>query len=119
MEYKNLSFVKRLNFAMKGIRATWNKEASLRFQFFAAIALTVFCIVIRPPFLWCAIFAGMSALVISLEMVNSAVEAVLDRIHPQYDEKIGFAKDCLAGAVLVASLTSILVFLLFIGSVVF
>ena len=56
----------------------------------------------------------MSALVIALEMINTSIEAMLDRMHPDSHSEIGFAKDCLAGAVLVASIASVAVFVLYL-----
>ncbi|MFT3717098.1 diacylglycerol kinase [Pseudorhodoferax sp.] len=119
MQYKNLSFRQRLGFALQGIRQAWKAEKSLRFQSLAALGLFVFCAVVRPPLVWCALFAAMAAMVLALELVNSAVEAILDRLHPERNASIGFAKDCLAGAALVASLASVLVFALYLWSAVF
>jgi len=42
-------------------------------------------------------------LVISAEMLNSAVEAVVDILSPQYSEKARTAKDIAAGAVLITA----------------
>jgi len=47
--------------------------------------------------------------VLSFETMNSALERHIDRILPQKDEKIGLAKDILAGAVLITAITSIIV----------
>jgi diacylglycerol kinase (ATP) len=44
------------------------------------------------------------ALVISLELVNTAVEAVVDLVSPEPHPLAGVAKDVAAGAVLAASL---------------
>ncbi len=107
---KGLSFRKRLVVACAGISKAIRREKSFRFQVKAAFALLLFCIVAKPPFLWCAIFAAMSALVMCLELVNSAFEALLDEFHPDHNEEVGFVKDCLAGAVLLACIASVLVF---------
>ena len=56
----------------------------------------------------------MCALVMSLELMNSAIEAALDRVHPEQHKEIGFAKDCLAGAVMIASCASVVVFLIYL-----
>jgi diacylglycerol kinase len=96
--------------ACAGIAEALRREKSFRFQIEAAFALVLFCIVAKPPFLWCAIFTAMSALVLCLELVNSAFEAFLDEFHPDHSEEVGFVKDCLAGAVLLASFAAVLVF---------
>ena len=49
----------------------------------------------------------ISALTFSLELANTAIERLADRISHEYDEKIGVVKDVMAGAVLVTSIFSI------------
>ena len=111
---KNLHFLKRVSFALNGITNAFKKESSLRIQFFCAFLLVIACVFLQPSPIWCAVFVAMAVLVISLEMVNSAVEALLDKAYPDYDVTVGFVKDCLAGAVLIASLGSLIVFLIFL-----
>ena len=106
---KNLSFIRRVGFALAGIKNTFRRESSFRFQILAACLLLVFCLVQRPPAVWCALFAIISALVLALELFNTAIEAILDKLHPEHDAQIGFAKDCLAGAVLVASFAAVVI----------
>lgn len=111
---KNASFIKRLSFAKAGILSALKKESSLKTQFVCAGLLLVVSLVLQPSAVWCAIFIGMCSLVISLELVNSAFEAYLDKFHPEQDATVGAVKDCLAGAVLIASLGSVFVFLFFL-----
>lgn len=44
--------------------------------------------------------------VVSVEMINSKLERILDLVNPTYDRRVKNIKDISAGAVLVASLTS-------------
>jgi len=48
-------------------------------------------------------------LVISLEMVNTAIEILANKINPEKDEAIGRAKDVAAGAVLVAAIFAVVI----------
>jgi len=111
---KNAVFIKRFSYAGQGLLAAWKRESSFRFQICCTLALIVFCLIIQPSAIWCAIFATNAALVLVLELVNSALEALLDRLHPEAHPEIGFVKDCLSGAVLVASVISVVVFLFFV-----
>ena len=57
---------------------------------------------------WVAIILCIG-LVISLELANTAVERLLDVIHPEHDPRVGRVKDILAAAVLVAAVAAAVV----------
>jgi diacylglycerol kinase len=52
---------------------------------------------------------GCFGLVISLEMINSAIENLVDLVSPEYNKLAGKAKDIAAGAVLVAAICAAIV----------
>ena len=54
----------------------------------------------------------MFGLVISLEMVNTAIEIVVDMVSPEYNLKAGHVKDIAAGAVLINAIVAFIVGLL-------
>lgn len=58
------------------------------------------------PLEW-AVLALTIALVLALEAVNSAIEAVVDLVSPGYHELARIAKDCAAGAMVFAVLGSL------------
>jgi undecaprenol kinase len=100
---KQRPFRERLGFAVAGLVQAWRREASLRIQVGlggAAVALTA---LLRPGPLWTAVILIAVALVISLELVNAAIEAVIDHLHPEQAPEIRRAKDMAAGAVLIAA----------------
>lgn len=109
---KNLRFSKRLRFALKGVSAAWKREVSFRFQTACAVALVAFCFVARPSPIGKAVFALAATVALAWELVTNAIESLLDRLHPEEHPESGFAKDCMAGAVLTASVGSVLVFLI-------
>lgn len=49
------------------------------------------------------------AVVLTLEIMNTALEKICDFIHPEYHPKIGVIKDVSAGAVLLAALFSVII----------
>lgn len=112
--HKNKPFLQRLSFALHGLKRIWRQESSFRFQSYCAFALFVFCLFVRPSATWCAVFTLSVALVLSLECVNTVMEALLDEIHPAHSPLIGFVKDGLAAAVLIASFGSLVIFALYI-----
>jgi undecaprenol kinase len=104
---KNRSFIERLGFALAGIRIVWRRERSFRTQSLFALAAIAALVLLRPGWIWAAIIGLCIALVLALEMVNAALEYLIDRVHPDIAEEIKFAKDAAAGAVLVASMASL------------
>lgn len=116
MAGKNWGSLKRFLYAGKGLLGAWQREASIRIQCLCTLALFIFCLIVQPSAVWCAIFVLAVVTVLGLELVNTALEALLDKFHPEIDREVGFAKDCLAGAVLVASLGAVLVLFFFLIS---
>ncbi|WP_137862293.1 MULTISPECIES: diacylglycerol kinase [unclassified Sphingomonas] len=106
---KGRPFRARLGFALAGIRAGWAREASFRSQARLAAAALLALLVLRPAPIWWGLVALCCAIVLALELVNSAMEAVIDLLHPGVHPSIGVAKDMLAGAVLVTSLAALAV----------
>jgi diacylglycerol kinase (ATP) len=92
-----------MGFAVAGLAEAWPREASFRAQVVLGIVAVIVTLALRPGLIWAAIVAIAIALVLALEMVNSALEAVIDHLHPDQADPIRRAKDMAAGAVLVAS----------------
>lgn len=60
---------------------------------------------------WAAVVLCIGV-VLAAEGINSAIEALCDRVSPDYDEAIKHAKDLAAGAVLIVAIMSVVVGLL-------
>lgn len=103
---KNQSFATRLSFAINGIRDALARERSLRTQAWCALAMVAVLAWLRPPALWWALCSLSAGLVLALELLNTALERTLDRLHPDLHDSIRAAKDCAAGAVLCASIAA-------------
>jgi diacylglycerol kinase (ATP) len=114
---KNRRFLERLRFALSGLRQCWLGERSFRFQAAAAIAVAVVLLLFRPPLVWAALLVLVTALVLSAELLNSALESLADRLQSKPDERIKAAKDMAAAAVLVLACTAVLIALLAIIAV--
>ena len=101
--------VKSFLYAISGVVAAVKGERNMRIHLVAAIA-----VVSLGAWLglgcgeWAAI-AVCCALVPSLECLNTAVEAVVDLASPDMHPLAKKAKDCAAGAVLLAAIGSVVV----------
>lgn len=116
---KGRSFLFRLKCAFSGIAFAFRSESSFRIQILAAILALSSLIVIKPPLVWAALVVVMICLVLASELVNTAIEHVLDGMHPEKAEFVRIAKDCAAAAVLVTSLASVVVYAMLLATCLF
>ena len=114
---KNRGFFHRLGFALDGIRIVWLSEKSFQTQVVFACAAAIALLILRPGWSWTALVVISTGFVLALELLNSALEYLIDHIHPDLAPAIKHAKDAAAGAVLVASGTAVLVAVLMLASV--
>lgn len=106
---KNQPFLRRLGFAASGLAAALRGESSFRTHLVAVVAVLVALLWLRPAPVWWALAALAVALVLAAELVNTAIERLADRLHPERHPEIKLVKDCLAAAVLIASLGALAV----------
>ena len=57
--------------------------------------------------------------VLSVEMLNTAIEKICDFVHPEFSEHIGLIKDIAAGAVLLLAFVSVIIALLIYPQYIF
>lgn len=84
-------------------------EASLRVQAVSLAAAVVALLLLRPGPVWWALVLLAAAVVLSAELLNTALEQLADELHPQDSPAVRRAKDCAAAAVLIASLGALAV----------
>jgi undecaprenol kinase len=111
---KGQPFLRRLGFALAGLQTALRRESSFRTQLVAAAIVLLALIVIQPTPMWWAVFTLAIGGVLVVELLNSALEALADRLHPEQHPEIRIAKDLAAAAVLVASGAAVLVAVIFI-----
>jgi diacylglycerol kinase len=97
-----------LGYALRGIRDGFSGGRNFRIQVVVAIPVIVAGILLRLPAAhWCILLLCM-ALVLALELVNTAIELCCDFVHPDWHERIRQIKDMSAGAVLMAAIAAAL-----------
>lgn len=91
-------------YSIKGLRAAFAHEAAFRQEL-------LLCVVLLPLAVWLgrsgveqALLAGSLFLVLLAELLNSAIEAIVDRIGSEQHELSGRAKDIGSAAVFIALL---------------
>lgn len=113
---KNQSLLVRIGYALNGIKHAARSESNFKIHLCAtAFIFSVLLVAAAPPIWWAAIVLTVGC-VFASELFNTALEHVLDHLHPGRHEAVRIAKDCAAGAVLLCSLASIGVFIAFLFS---
>lgn len=99
-------------FAWAGVRHTYRTQANFRVETWAAALALLLALLLRAPL---APVALACALVLALELVNTALEALTDLASPGLHPLAKTAKDAAAAAVLVASAGAVVVGLAVLG----
>lgn len=106
--------IKSFSYAIKGIWYCITHEGHFRFHLVAAAYVVFFGVKFYDfsAAQW-GVLAVLIALVLSMEIVNTAIERLCDKVKKSYDDLIKIAKDVAAGAVLFSAVTAIIVAVVF------
>ena len=103
---KRTGFFRSFGCALKGIAVTIRDERNIKVQLaVAVVALALGAVVLRDPLEWVVVILCCGC-VIGAELINTAIEHVVDLVSPEWNELAGKAKDAAAGAVLVIALAA-------------
>lgn len=91
-------------YSLQGFRAAWQNEAAFREEAMLTIVLTPVALLLPVTGLEKLLLILSLLLLVLVELLNSAVEAVVDRIGPEIHPLSGRAKDLGSAAVLIACL---------------
>jgi diacylglycerol kinase len=112
MKQSKFSINKRLQsfkYAFNGIKILLKEEHNSRIHLIAAIIVIIAGFVFNiNPYEWIVLVIVMG-LVISMEIINSAIENICDFISPEKHHLIKKIKDLSAAAVMVCSITAFIV----------
>lgn len=105
---KNQSQAQSFAVAFAGIGRALKSELHMKVHLVFAVAALAACWLLRvEAWGWCVVIVCIG-MVISAEVLNTAIEALCDKVSPEYDPLIKVAKDAAAGAVLVLAITSVI-----------
>lgn len=94
--------INAFGYSRQGLRAAYRYEAAFRQEVWLALILIPLALWLNLSAMSTVLLIGSVFLVLIVELVNSAIEAIVDRIGPEYHELSGRAKDIGSAAVLVA-----------------
>ena len=91
-----------LFFSIAGLRAAWSGEAAFRQELALTVILLPIALLLPATLTQKALLIACAILVLIVELLNSAVEATVDRISLEHHELAKRAKDIGSAAVLLA-----------------
>lgn len=94
--------------AFQGIATAFKNEMHMKVHLVFAVLALLACWLLQVELWgWCVVIICVG-LVISAEVLNTALEALCDKVSSEYDPLIKIAKDAAAGSVLVLAITSVI-----------
>lgn len=97
------------NCAIEGILYAAKSQLHLRYHLYAAVLVLLLSFVLGIPRVEILIVSVVVILVLLAEMINTAIEFLVDMVSPEYSEKARTAKDVSAGAVLVTAVGAMVI----------
>lgn len=96
-------------YSFKGIRAAFRGEPAFRYEVYASAALIPIAWLVSSRAYEFAALVGVCFLVLAMELINTAIEAVVDKAGTEFHELAGVAKDAGSAAVFMALMIGALI----------
>ncbi len=93
-------FYHATRYSIKGLRAAYRNEPAFRYESWAALAMLPCAFWIAQTGLQLGLMISTLLLVLVMELINTAIEAVVDRAGTEFNTLAGLAKDLGSAAVL-------------------
>ena len=104
--------LKAAQYSAQGVKAAWQTEAAFRQEVLLAVVLIPAALWLGENGLERAILIGSVALVMIVELLNSAIESVVDRFGGEIHDLSGRAKDMGSAAVMLSLILAAVVWVL-------
>ena len=96
-------------YAIEGIKTALKTEKNLKIHIAIMILVIIAAIILKISIIEWIICIILFGFVVSLELVNTAIETTVDLITLEKNPKAKIAKDVSAGAVLISAITSAII----------
>jgi diacylglycerol kinase (ATP) len=102
------TLVHSLNNAAEGFIHVLRHERNMRVHFLFASLILLFAVFVGVQRVDWLILCVATSLVLMAEMINTAIEQMLNLLHPKYHPAVGLVKDISAGMVLVSAVNALI-----------
>ena len=96
--------LKATQYSMQGLKAAWQHESAFRQECVIAALLTPLAFWLGESAVQISLMIGVLVLVLIVELLNSAIEAAVDRVSEEQHDLAGRAKDMGSAAVAISLL---------------
>ena len=104
-----MKLIKSFGYALQGIYVATREQLNIRIHFLAVAVVTMAGLFFHiMPYEWCLIVICFG-MVLTAELINSAIENLVDLVSPDHHHLAGKVKDIAAGAVLVSAIATVIV----------
>ena len=101
-----------LHYSISGLRSAYTHESAFRQELFLAILMSIAALLLPVTSVQLALLLGSVLLVLITELLNSAIEAVVDRVSFESHDLAKRAKDMGSAAVLISLIACVLIWFL-------
>lgn len=101
-------------FSLNGLRAAFTRESAFRQELAVLLVLTPLAVWLSKSMFDFISMMAVAGFVLVIELLNSSVEAAVDRSGTEHNELAGLAKDYGSAAVMIALVIAALVWLTFL-----
>jgi diacylglycerol kinase len=106
---ENKKIINSFKYAIEGIIASFKSERNMKIHVLATIIVVILGLILKINIVeWCFCIISI-VLVISAELLNTAIENIVDMISTEKNEKAKLVKDISAGAVLVLAIGALII----------
>lgn len=94
-------------YSVQGLKAAWQHESAFRQELLIGLLLFPISFWLANSWVEVAVLMGVCFLVLIVELLNSAIEAVVDRVGHEHHDLAGQAKDMGSAAVMLSLILAV------------
>jgi diacylglycerol kinase (ATP) len=102
-------FIDSANHAISGILYAAKTQRHMRYHLYAAVVVLLLSLLLGVSWSEFAILVILSIIVLSAEMLNTAIEDIINILFRDYDKRAKTIKDIAAGAVLITAIGAMVI----------
>jgi diacylglycerol kinase len=106
---RSTSLISSIGYASQGIAHAFRTQRNFKFHAAITLIVVIAALAVHVSLGEWEALAVVIGLVFQTELTNTAVEAIVDKVSPEFHELAKIAKDCSAAAVLVTAIAATIV----------